>query len=713
MARVTIFSLALALTAVTGLFGQTKEDCLACHSDKTATMDRKGKTLSIYVNDNTLSHSTHKKLVCVACHTGFDAGNLPHKEKITPVQCVNCHRNADAKHAFHGKVVATGSADESQMCKGCHGRHEVQSPKRVADGANPTGTELCAQCHEKNVILFRNSAHGKALAAGTKNAPTCVQCHSKNISSIPAGGDAAKLKLVQEQVCIGCHGSKVQASTGTTSTFVMAYEESFHAKTLRAGNGKAATCVDCHGSHEMKKGSASDSRVNRKNIPATCGQCHTAIADAYRGSIHGKGFAAGNSGAPVCVDCHGEHRILNPKDPNAAVSKLHVSADVCTPCHSSVRLSEKYGLASERGRTFDDSYHGLATKAGSVQVANCASCHGFHDILPSKDPNSRVNKNNLIQTCGRCHPGANQNFTNGAVHVIVESSENRILHFVTSSYIVLIVVTIGGMFVHNVLDFVKKSKRRLRMRRGSIEEDEVGHALFVRMSLFERIQHAMLLLSFITLVITGFMLKFPDAWWVQPIRSMSPVVFEVRSILHRLAAVVLIFASVVHIYYILFVPRGKQLVRDLLPRFQDAKDMLAVAQYNLGISKVRPKFDRFGYIEKSEYWALVWGTIVMGVTGFILWFDNSFLGIIGKSWWDVARTVHYYEAWLATLSIIVWHFYFVIFNPDVYPINLAFLKGTITEEEMHDEHPLELQRLKEQAVEQESASSPGSGEIPQ
>jgi hypothetical protein len=93
----------------------------------------------------------------------------------------------------------------------------------------------------------------------------------------------------------------------------------------------------------------------------------------------------------------------------------------------------------------------------------------------------------------------------------------------------------------------------------------------------------------------------------------------------------------------------------------------------------------------------------MGVTGAILWFDNTSLGLIGKLWWDVASTVHYYEAWLATLAIIVWHFYFVIFNPDVYPINLAFLKGTITEEEMHDEHPLELKRLKQAALEEQRA----------
>jgi hypothetical protein len=95
----------------------------------------------------------------------------------------------------------------------------------------------------------------------------------------------------------------------------------------------------------------------------------------------------------------------------------------------------------------------------------------------------------------------------------------------------------------------------------------------------------------------------------------------------------------------------------------------------------------------------------MTATGIILWFDNTFLGILTKLWWDVSRTVHYYEAWLATLSIIVWHFYFVIFNPDTYPINLAFWKGTITEEEMEEEHPLELEEIKRREMQEELTRS--------
>jgi len=165
----------------------------------------------------------------------------------------------------------------------------------------------------------------------------------------------------------------------------------------------------------------------------------------------------------------------------------------------------------------------------------------------------------------------------------------------------------------------------------------------------------------------------------------------------------MVLAGLYHIYYISAVPRGRRLLRDLLPVRQDVRDAVNVLKFNVGLTRHKPRFGRFSYIEKSEYWALVWGTIVMAVTGGILWFDNTFLGLLTKLWWDVARSIHYYEAWLATLSIIVWHFYFVIFNPDAYPVNLAFWKGTLTEEEMEDEHPLELESLKKKNAETEAA----------
>jgi cytochrome b subunit of formate dehydrogenase len=156
-------------------------------------------------------------------------------------------------------------------------------------------------------------------------------------------------------------------------------------------------------------------------------------------------------------------------------------------------------------------------------------------------------------------------------------------------------------------------------------------------------------------------------------------------------------------------------MRDILLRPGDLKDIVGTLRYYAGRTRERPRFGRFSYVEKTEYWALVWGTGVMGLTGVVMWFQDPFIALLTKLGWDAARTVHFYEAILATLAIVVWHLYFVIFNPDVYPMNVAWIKGTITEEEMEEEHPLELEEIRrrrrqlEEEEERAAAASESAG----
>jgi cytochrome b subunit of formate dehydrogenase len=669
-------------------------------------MERKGKEVSLFVDEAILNTSPHRKLVCVACHTGFNPDDLPHKEPITPVNCITCHTDAAIKHPFHPQMVQflRQQSRPDVSCKGCHGTHDVVSPKTPGSKFHSTRlTESCGRCHGEVKTKFIESEHARAFAAGVKSAPTCITCHTNDIARVRPGRDSTQLKIAQEKMCLSCHldDPEVRKRTGLSRGFIAAYEKSVHGSALLRGNAAAANCVDCHGSHEMKKSLDPTAHIHKTHIVETCGQCHGSIAAEFSESVHGVAVRQGKRGAPVCTDCHGEHNILSPTDPRSPVAPLNVSGQVCSPCHSSLRLSEKYGIRSDRFQTFSDSYHGLAIRAGSVEVANCASCHGVHDIRSSSDPASRVHKANLPATCGACHAGANERFAIGSVHVTMTAEEDPVLYWVATFYIVLIVSVVGGMFIHNVLDFIKRARRRLMIRRGYLIEEHVGHTLYLRMTLEERLQHVALLVSFIMLVITGFMLRYPDAWWVVAIRGLSSSIFDLRSLLHRIAAVVMLAASVYHLYYILFTERGKLLIRDLMPKVQDIYDAIAVFKYNLGISKYKPQFGRFSYIEKSEYWALVWGTVVMGATGFIMWFDNTFIGLLTKLGYDIARTIHFYEAWLATLAIVVWHFYYVMFNPDVYPMNLAWLTGTLTEAEMKEEHPLELEALKRQELERQ------------
>ncbi len=676
-------------------------------------MERRGKQIPLFVDESAYNKSIHQQLNCIDCHEGFKADDIPHRKKIKQVNCLTCHEDVPSKHVFHpqlGKDISEGRIP-SITCSNCHGKHDIISSKQTESKFHESKvSEFCAECHSDVKEKFISSEHGRALTKGVKNAPNCLTCHRLELSNLNGIRDSLTYKIAQEKICLSCHldNPEVRARTSPSAGFIAAYEKSIHGYALLHGNAKAANCVDCHGSHDMQKSYEATSHVHKLHISETCAKCHSNIAREYDESIHGLALKKGIKDSPSCIDCHGEHEIMAHDDPRSRVAPMNVSGQVCSPCHSSLKLSEKYGITPGRYESFFDSYHGLAIKAGSVEVANCASCHGVHNIKPSTDSTSMISKANLVTTCGKCHPGANERFTIGLVHSTTKSKEEPLLYWIATIYIIIIIVTIGGMFFHNLLDFIKKSKRKLMIRRGLIHEEHFGTRMYLRMSLNERIQHAALLVSFVTLVLTGFALKFPDAWWVTPIQSISPKVFEIRGILHRIAAVVMVVVSFYHIWYLFSNQRGKQLLKDLLPTLKDLSDFIAAFKYYLGISLSKPKFGRFSYIEKAEYWALIWGTIVMTITGFILWFDNTFMGLITKLGWDAARVIHYYEAWLATLAIIVWHFYFVIFNPDVYPINLAFWKGTLTEEEMIDEHPLELEEIKQKELQSEITQSENS-----
>jgi cytochrome b subunit of formate dehydrogenase len=128
--------------------------------------------------------------------------------------------------------------------------------------------------------------------------------------------------------------------------------------------------------------------------------------------------------------------------------------------------------------------------------------------------------------------------------------------------------------------------------------------------------------------------------------------------------------------------------KQLLPKPRDATEALLNFAYNLGLCSQRPKLSSHGYVEKAEYWAVVWGTLVMAVTGAVLWANNLALRYLPKEWLDFATTVHFYEAVLATLAIVVWHLYTVIFDPDVYPVDTAWLNGfSVRRRESHDVDP--------------------------
>jgi cytochrome b subunit of formate dehydrogenase len=220
---------------------------------------------------------------------------------------------------------------------------------------------------------------------------------------------------------------------------------------------------------------------------------------------------------------------------------------------------------------------------------------------------------------------------------------------------------------------------------------------YLRMTLNERVQHINLAVNFTILVITGFALKYPEAFWASPITDV-PLGMTFRGFLHRLSGVATVTLGGYHLLYLAFTARGRRIAFDMIPFWKDAVDLWETLKNNLFINRPakKIKMGRFNFREKFEYLGLIWGTIVMTVTGFILWFKEEWLQFFPMWTFDVARAVHFYEAILATLTILVWHFYSVLLNPDVYPMSWAWISGNLTEHEMDLEHGLELDKIREE-----------------
>ena len=207
------------------------------------------------------------------------------------------------------------------------------------------------------------------------------------------------------------------------------------------------------------------------------------------------------------------------------------------------------------------------------------------------------------------------------------------------------------------------------------------------------VQHALLVGSFALLVATGFTLKFNYLGWVQFLGTIG-LTEAVLGVVHRVAAVLLIGTAIYHLYYILFSAEGKGELKALCVKPGDVVQFYSNMKYHLGLSWRKPEVGRYGYIEKVEYWSMVWGTALMTLTGLVLWAPGIASSLLPAWIVEVSRTVHYYEAVLATLGIIVYHFFFTIFHPQEYPLNLTGFTGKITEDEAREKYPTWYEEMK-------------------
>jgi formate dehydrogenase gamma subunit len=214
---------------------------------------------------------------------------------------------------------------------------------------------------------------------------------------------------------------------------------------------------------------------------------------------------------------------------------------------------------------------------------------------------------------------------------------------------------------------------------------------YERFSRSDRVQHAAMAISFLVLTVTGLPQKFiyrNDRYLDDLIDLMGGL--ETVRVVHRWAATVLMLVTVFHLLAAAHRVLVRRVSLSMLPRYQDVVDGLHAVRYNLGLARERPRSDRYTWEEKVEYWSLIWGTVVMIVTGFMLWNPVATARFLPGQWIPAAQVIHGGEALLAILAVLVWHFYSVHLRS----FNRSMFSGQMTEHEMEHEHPLELEKIK-------------------
>ncbi len=607
--------------------------------------------------------------------------------------CLACHGDPSLATTVQGKPVSLYVSDQTFQksihgtlgCTDCHS--DIKSIPHPSGLTKPA----CGSCHSGELAAHGQSVHGKAILRGDNHAAGCLDCHGNPHAILPSTDPASKVYHSNiPGTCGSCHQQKfVMTASGLSTQVFFSYEQSVHGRAIFAGSQRAAVCTDCHGAHDILMAGDPKSSTFKFNVPSTCGKCHAQQEQQFIESVHGQAIGRGNWLAPVCTDCHGIHTIQAPSKASSSVSAPALAQITCASCHQDVRLAREFGMSPARVSSYQASYHGLASRLGSTVVANCASCHGSHLILASSDPRSTINKANLAATCGRCHPGATAKFTRFPIHAGTSPTADVgtiVVAWVKRFYLGVILLIVAVMLLHNLVIWTSKARARR----------DPEHATIERMTLNQRIQHGILLACFAVLVLSGFALIYPFSAMADMIGITDPV----RRIVHRVAGVTLMATGMYHGFYVFLSRGGRRMIAALLPEKKDIGDAWTTLRYYLGWSRERPQFGRFSYGEKFEYWALIWGTLIMACTGLMAWFQIAITSFLAGWWVDVALTVHLYEAILATLAILLWHLYQVIFDPDVYPMNWSWWNGRMPLEHYKDEHPLDSETIS-QAIEQE------------
>jgi cytochrome b subunit of formate dehydrogenase len=683
---------------------QQAVECDRCHGDPDFLSGRQPgdpEEDPLFVPDTLLAGSAHGSLSCTSCHVAGYKNGYPH------------------------------ALDEAQAAD--LGLISLATP------TGPTWVRSCGSCHGGIEEEIRASSH--APLTGTDVAATCTICHSAHRVYGRLDRRSAMYPLNQVETCARCHSGESAAGVEEGEAprdFVAEYESTVHARGLHvSGLVTSATCSDCHGAHRVLPSRDPASRVSRDSIPSTCGSCHEGVLEVYLAAKHGENIGLGtvlprgghrSRVAPNCSDCHSSHEIQR-----VDVAAWHLAIDdACGDCHED--LWDSYHLT----------YHGKVTELGYGLTAECTDCHTAHNVRPTSDPLSTVSSENVISTCRQCHPDANASFVQYYSHGDYRDRARFPVLWWTYWLMTGLLVSVFSLWaLHTALWAIRattgpsgasppwrsipaaphgesgKGERggkpggsqrveESRTRAGdpgkgegttlALDAASRGEGPFlVRFSPYHRIVHVVIIISFLGLITTGMPLKFSHTPWAHTVVSFLGG-FQGAGLLHRIFAVLTFGYMIAHVVYLARTfARSKDRWRmfygdaSMVFGLQDVRDLVQQVKWFFRLGPP-PRFGRFSYLDKFDYWGEAWGIFVIGGSGLILWFPEFFARYFPGWIFNVATIIHSIEALLAASIILVVHLFNVHVRQGKFPIDLVIFTGRATADYVREEHPIEYER---------------------
>ncbi len=630
---------------------------------------------------------------CTDCHTPHKARKESMTLTLADNACLKCHKKKDVHKVEDGKIISLtverdlikGSVHGEITCVKCHCdvNPSLKRPCTTADQVD------CKSCHLLVGEEYDKSGHGKAAMDGVKDAPTCITCHDDHNIKPSVDETSLTYKEAIPKLCGECHreDSKVKEVKHLSETNAFFdYTKSVHGKSLgEKGFLSAANCTDCHSNHLILGHDDANSTINPKNIPATCSRCHRGIYKEYARSVHSINTAENKEKLPTCEDCHTAHGITK-------TGKDDFIAEVtneCGNCHG--ELSE----------TYLETLHGETYKLGNLNAAKCSDCHGAHLILASSNPNSSIGEKNIVKTCQQCHEDANEKFTGYLTHATHHDKEKYpILYYTFWAMTFLLIGTFGLFGLHTLL-WLPRSIQAARQHNQKKKNGSESSKYYIRrFNRSQRLTHIFVIISFITLALTGMILKFSGMAWAKFIAELIGGA-SVAAVLHRLAAIITFGYFFFHLFTMIKTMRARnENLRtfifgpdSIMFKKQDLIDAIATIKWFVGMGP-RPSYGRWTYWEKFDYFAVFWGVAVIGFSGLILWFPEFFTLFLPGWAINVSHIIHSDEALLAVGFIFTIHFFNTHLRPEAFPMDTVIFTGLIPYDEFKATRPREYEELK-------------------